>query len=146
MFGTSAASFNDDGVTALYQHLRAALAEQGPARQRRGAAPVDRGVHRAVDSGAGASGCATWPRSPTVIRAYHAHDRARGRAGPASRRCVTTATAALAGRTDEAAQTTRATLAEVAAAAERTMDPTSARAARAVAGRVADPTPATSRW
>ena len=29
VFGTIAARFNDDGVTALYQHLRAALAEHG---------------------------------------------------------------------------------------------------------------------
>ncbi len=29
VFGTSAASFNDDGVTALYQHLRDRLAEHG---------------------------------------------------------------------------------------------------------------------
>ena len=29
MFGTSAATFNDDGVTALYQHLRELLAERG---------------------------------------------------------------------------------------------------------------------
>ena len=29
VFGTSAATFNDDGVTALYQHLRGLLAEQG---------------------------------------------------------------------------------------------------------------------
>ena len=29
VFGTSAATFNDDGVTALYQHLRDALAEEG---------------------------------------------------------------------------------------------------------------------
>ncbi len=29
VFGTSAATFNDDGVTALYQHLRDALAEHG---------------------------------------------------------------------------------------------------------------------
>ncbi|RYB90241.1 methylmalonyl-CoA mutase [Nocardioides glacieisoli] len=29
VFGTSAATFNDDGVTALYQHLRAELAEVG---------------------------------------------------------------------------------------------------------------------
>ena len=36
VFGTVAARFNDDGVTALYQHLRGLLAEQGPA-------PADRG-------------------------------------------------------------------------------------------------------
>lgn len=29
VFGTSAATFNDDGVTALYQHLRGVLAEHG---------------------------------------------------------------------------------------------------------------------
>ncbi|GAA0211554.1 methylmalonyl-CoA mutase family protein [Saccharothrix mutabilis subsp. mutabilis] len=29
VFGTSAATFNDDGVTALYQHLRGELAERG---------------------------------------------------------------------------------------------------------------------
>ena len=29
VFGTSAATFNDDGVTALYQHLRGLLADQG---------------------------------------------------------------------------------------------------------------------
>jgi methylmalonyl-CoA mutase len=29
VFGTSAATFNDDGVTALYQHLRDSLAERG---------------------------------------------------------------------------------------------------------------------
>ena len=29
VFGTSAATFNDDGVTALYQHLRGLLAEHG---------------------------------------------------------------------------------------------------------------------
>jgi methylmalonyl-CoA mutase len=36
VFGTSAARFNDDGVTALYQHLRDVLAEKG--------LPVDEGV------------------------------------------------------------------------------------------------------
>ena len=29
VFGTSAARFNDDGVTALYQHLRGLLADKG---------------------------------------------------------------------------------------------------------------------
>ena len=41
VFGTSAATFNDDGVTALYQHLRGLLAEQG--------LPVDEGVLPQVD-------------------------------------------------------------------------------------------------
>ncbi|EFQ82206.1 B12 binding domain protein [Aeromicrobium marinum DSM 15272] len=41
VFGTSAATFNDDGVTALYQHLRDSLAERG--------LPVSEGVLPAVD-------------------------------------------------------------------------------------------------
>ncbi|KAA1380037.1 fused isobutyryl-CoA mutase/GTPase IcmF [Aeromicrobium fastidiosum] len=41
IFGTSAATFNDDGVTALYQHLRDSLAERG--------LPVGEGVLPAVD-------------------------------------------------------------------------------------------------
>ncbi|MEO9322920.1 fused isobutyryl-CoA mutase/GTPase IcmF [Nocardioides sp. C4-1] len=41
VFGTSAARFNDDGVTALYQHLRGLLDEQG--------LPVDEGTLPAVE-------------------------------------------------------------------------------------------------
>ena len=40
VFGTSAATFNDDGVTALYQHLRGLLAERG--------LPVEEGALLAV--------------------------------------------------------------------------------------------------
>ena len=39
VFGTSAATFNDDGVTALYQHLRDQLGRPGPAGRRGHAAP-----------------------------------------------------------------------------------------------------------
>ena len=41
VFGTSAATFNDDGVTALYQHLRGLLSEDG--------LPVEEGVLAPVD-------------------------------------------------------------------------------------------------
>lgn len=41
VFGTSAATFNDDGVTALYQHLRSLLADRG--------LPVEAGVLPHVD-------------------------------------------------------------------------------------------------
>ncbi len=41
VFGTSAATFNDDGVTALYQHLRAILGEKG--------LPLEEGTLPAVD-------------------------------------------------------------------------------------------------
>jgi methylmalonyl-CoA mutase len=42
VFGTSAATFNDDGVTALYQHLRGLLGEKGM--------PVDEGALPVVDT------------------------------------------------------------------------------------------------
>jgi len=41
VFGTSAATFNDDGVTALYQHLRARLADDGLSLDEGVLAPVD---------------------------------------------------------------------------------------------------------
>ena len=41
VFGTSAATFNDDGVTALYQHLRGVLAEKGLRVSDGCLAPVD---------------------------------------------------------------------------------------------------------
>jgi methylmalonyl-CoA mutase len=41
VFGTSAATFNDDGVTALYQHLRDALGTQGLAVTEGTLAPVE---------------------------------------------------------------------------------------------------------
>jgi methylmalonyl-CoA mutase len=41
VFGTSAATFNDDGVTALYQHLRGTLAELGLPVGEGALAPVD---------------------------------------------------------------------------------------------------------
>jgi methylmalonyl-CoA mutase len=41
VFGTSAATFNDDGVTALYQHLRGLLADRG--------LPVDEGTLATVE-------------------------------------------------------------------------------------------------
>ncbi|WP_190156221.1 fused isobutyryl-CoA mutase/GTPase IcmF [Streptomyces litmocidini] len=41
VYGTSAATFNDDGVTALHQHLKTALAEKGLTLARGTLAPVD---------------------------------------------------------------------------------------------------------
>ncbi|MGW0584008.1 methylmalonyl-CoA mutase family protein [Streptomyces sp. NPDC002920] len=41
VYGTSAATFNDDGVTALYQHLRTMLAERGLPLSEGALAPVD---------------------------------------------------------------------------------------------------------
>ena len=79
MFGTSAATFNDDGVTALYQHLRdllagdglpvgeGALAARRPAKtstgSRRGACPPSRVRYLAEIA--------------ETVRGYHADDRRR---------------------------------------------------------------------
>ncbi|MFJ9590892.1 fused isobutyryl-CoA mutase/GTPase IcmF [Streptomyces acidicola] len=41
VYGTSAATFNDDGVTALHQHLKAVLAEQGLPLSKGTLPPVD---------------------------------------------------------------------------------------------------------
>ncbi len=41
VYGSSAATFNDDGVTALYQHLKGALAEKGLPLSEGRLAPVD---------------------------------------------------------------------------------------------------------
>ena len=83
VFGTSAATFNDDGVTALYQDLRDLLADKG--------LPVAEGVlaasrHQAVDAHrhdrARRRGCATSPRSARPSAATTTHDRAVCRSGP----------------------------------------------------------------
>ncbi|XVX18745.1 fused isobutyryl-CoA mutase/GTPase IcmF [Actinomycetota bacterium] len=71
VFGTSAATFNDNGVTALYQHLRDALAEQG--------LPVAEGTLVPVDTRYSTTIAQVLPADRTrylaeitdVIRGYH---------------------------------------------------------------------------
>ena len=80
VFGTSAATFNDDGVTALYQHLRGAAGRARPAPSTRARCP--------------ASTCGTPPGSAQVVpadrvrylaeiaetvRGYHAETERAGR-------------------------------------------------------------------
>ena len=61
VFGTSAARFDDDGVTALYQHLRELLAEHGlPVGAGRAARGRRQGLDRA--DGRGAAGPGALPR------------------------------------------------------------------------------------
>ncbi|TIC79374.1 fused isobutyryl-CoA mutase/GTPase IcmF [Nocardioides sp. GY 10127] len=75
VFGTSAATFGDDGVTALYQHLRGLLAEHGLAVGEGSLAPV--GVRHSTRFGA-----IVPPERgryladiATVVRDYHAETR-----------------------------------------------------------------------
>ncbi|MET7526084.1 fused isobutyryl-CoA mutase/GTPase IcmF [Streptomyces sp900116325] len=73
VFGTSAATFNDDGVTALYQHLRGLLAERG--------LPVSSGALPAVSVRHSSGAAQIVPPSRAryladiaeTVRTYHAH-------------------------------------------------------------------------
>ncbi|WP_067886632.1 fused isobutyryl-CoA mutase/GTPase IcmF [Nocardia vaccinii] len=77
VFGTSAATFNDDGVTALYQYLAAHLAEKG--------LPVAEGVLPRVDTRASTRFAQIIPPARVrylaeiaeTIRAYHADTAAQ---------------------------------------------------------------------
>ena len=66
VFGTSAATFNDDGVTALYQHLAGLLAgEPRPAPRRKAPSPASTYVTpRRSARWSRPTGSATSPRSP----------------------------------------------------------------------------------
>ena len=83
VFGTIASRFNDDGVTALYQHLRSGARPRRPACWHRVA-------HRRVDRldrrRAPGRVSATWPRSPTPCGGYHAEtdERVARRPAPAA--------------------------------------------------------------
>ena len=65
VFGTSAATFNDNGVTALYQHLAGLLAEHGlPLSEGVLPAAVGTDVHRRGTDHPARPGPHIWPRSP----------------------------------------------------------------------------------
>ena len=104
VFGTIASRFNDDGVTALYQHLRSVLAEQGlpvearAARRRRRAGilgharvvvPPDRSRYLAEIAGAVRDHHAETQRLADVVRAAQRLDLVRRPPGPRRprRRC-----------------------------------------------------------
>ena len=90
VFGTIAARFNDDGVTALYHALADSWPQKGLAA--RSPAPAEAGgdgVLEQCTSSSRPSASATSPRSPRRVRGYHAHAerqaRARARAPAAAR-------------------------------------------------------------
>ncbi|MET8974904.1 fused isobutyryl-CoA mutase/GTPase IcmF [Streptomyces sp. NPDC004539] len=72
VYGTSAATFNDDGVTALYQHLRATLAERGLPLEEGALAPVavrhSSGIRQVVP----AERVRYLAEITDTVRAYHA--------------------------------------------------------------------------
>ncbi|QWF77487.1 fused isobutyryl-CoA mutase/GTPase IcmF [Amycolatopsis sp. CA-230715] len=120
VYGTSAAKFNDDGVTALYQHLRDMLAERGLS--------VSAGVLPAVSGKVSTDASTVIPATRVRylseiaegVRGYHRHTEEQA-AAVRKREHLTEAKAALA---DAGADT--AAIAELVTAAESDVDAESA--------------------
>ncbi len=72
VFGTSAATFNDDGVTALYHHLRDLLAEGGLAVGEPALAPVDGRVSTRAATVVPAQRARYLADIADAVRSYHA--------------------------------------------------------------------------
>ena len=97
VFGTSAATFNDDGVTALYQHLRDELAGRGLPVPTGVLPAVDgQGLHRPPPPSCPRPGRATCPTSPTPSAATTGETEDAGRGASASARTAPRRSEALA--------------------------------------------------
>lgn len=72
VFGTSAATFNDDGVTALYQHLRTLLAESGLTVSEGTLAPVAGRVSTTAATVVPPAKVRYLSEIAEVVRGYHA--------------------------------------------------------------------------
>jgi isobutyryl-CoA mutase len=77
VFGTIAARFNDDGVTALYQHLRDALVGQGLPSASGSLAPVDTRVPTGVTTIVPPDRSPYLAEVAATVRGYHAHTAAQ---------------------------------------------------------------------
>ena len=81
VFGTIAARFNDDGVTALYQHLRSAARRARPEARRRRAAAVPT-AHASTGARPGRAAAARvryLAEIADAVRGYHARRPRRRR-------------------------------------------------------------------
>src|SRR5690606_12567426 len=72
VFGTIASRFNDDGVTALYQHLKGALAEHGLAATEGTLAPVEHRASTKVASIVPPARARYLAEIAEAVRSYHA--------------------------------------------------------------------------
>ena len=72
VFGTSAATFNDDGVTALYEHLRDALAERGLPVTEGVLAPAETRVSTGLSASVPAQRVRYLAEIAESVRGYHA--------------------------------------------------------------------------
>ena len=77
VFGTIAARFNDDGVTALYQHLRIGLAEHGLAPASGGIELVDTRVPTGVATIVPTGRARYLAEVAGTVRGYHEHTAAQ---------------------------------------------------------------------
>ena len=127
VFGTSAASFNDDGVTALYQHLRTQLADKGLRVEPGVLPPVATKVSTALWAPVPAPRVRYLSEITDAIREYH--QATEQNAVAARRRQLrSTASQALASRDAnlpalDGAAAALDTLATLAEEAEKSMDP-----------------------
>jgi len=115
VFGTSAATFNDDGVTALYQHLCGLLAEEGLALQEGRLPKVDRKTSTDYAAVIPPDRVRYLADIADTVRAYHAETEKQADAAR-TRQHLRTATELLGEDGGEA-------LAEALANAERALNP-----------------------
>jgi methylmalonyl-CoA mutase len=131
VFGTSAASFNDDGVTALYQFMRSALADKGLRVEPGVLAPVDTKVSTALWAPVPAPRVRYLSEISEAVRQYHSITE-RDVALARQRQLQTLAAEALSARASDlpalAAESTLDTLRTLGAEAEAAMDASSLQA------------------
>ncbi|HEV3363821.1 MAG TPA: methylmalonyl-CoA mutase family protein, partial [Acidimicrobiia bacterium] len=109
VYGTVASRFHDDGVTALYQHLRGLLVEKGLRLPTEGAlAPVDTRVSSAVQPIVPPEKSRYLAEIAATVRDYH---RQTAESAAAARRCAALETArAMLAERDGVAESTTADL------------------------------------
>ena len=90
VFGTSAATFNDDGVTALYQHLRGLLAEQGLPVAEGTLAPVAVRCSSGIQAVVPADRARYLSEITETVRGYHAETERLADAADRAQRLQTT--------------------------------------------------------
>ena len=91
IFGTSAATFNDDGVTALYQHLRDALGERGLPVSEGVLPPVDVRYSSGIQAVVPADRVRYLSEITETVRGYHAETERLADAADRAQRLETTA-------------------------------------------------------
>ena len=124
VFGTIAARFNDDGVTALYQHLRDALGECGLPAGEGALGPVDTRVPTGVTTVVPPERARYLSEVADTVRAYHAHTAAQVEVAR-RRQALRTTRDLLAATSPAPTGSSAADVERLLSAAERELDATS---------------------